>query len=87
MAATGARVVTPRLREVDRGMTPRPWSETMKSGYLLRHLQRMPKQGDHEPWRVPSRYLDEKATIDSEPLEDGVLEYVRTAAPKSAAAA
>ena len=87
MAATGARVVTPRLREADRGMTPRPWSETMKSGYLLRHLQRMPKQGDHEPWRVPSRYLDEKATIDSEPLEDGVLEYVRTAAPKSAAAA
>ena len=59
----------------------------MKSGYVLRHLARMPKQGDHEPWRVPNRYLDEKATIDQESLEDGVLEYGRTVPTKAAAAA
>ena len=47
----------------------------------------MPKPRHPAPRGVPNRYLDEKATIDQESLEDGVLEYGRTVPTKAAAAA
>jgi monooxygenase len=87
MAATGARRVTPRLRASDRQMTQRPWTDTLKSSYVLRHLANMPRQGDREPWIVPERYLTERATILRGPVEDGVLEFAPGPAGRNSAAA
>jgi cation diffusion facilitator CzcD-associated flavoprotein CzcO len=87
MAAMGARQATPRLREVDRGMTPRPWTDTLKSGYVKRHVAHLPRQGDREPWLVPQHYLTERATILREPVEDGVLVCERGPARREPAAA
>jgi monooxygenase len=87
MAATGARQATPRLRESDRAMTPRPWTDTLRSGYILRHLAHLPKQGDREPWIVPQRYLAERAIFLREPIEDGVLVFERVPARREPAAA
>jgi cation diffusion facilitator CzcD-associated flavoprotein CzcO len=87
MTATGARKVTPRLREADRDMTPRPWTGTLKSSYIQRQIASLPRQGDREPWIVPERYLTERATILREPLEDGVLVFERGPAPRDSTAA
>jgi cation diffusion facilitator CzcD-associated flavoprotein CzcO len=87
MSAVGARQATPRLREADRGMTPRPWTGSLKSSYIQRQIASLPRQGDREPWIVPERYLTERATILREPVEDGVLVFERGPTRRDPAAA
>ncbi len=63
MDARGARQVTPRLREADRDMPPRPWIDGFSSGYMQRMMHRFPKQGDREPWLNPQNYTRDKKMI------------------------
>ena len=75
MDARGARQVTPRLRDADRDMPPRPWIDDFSSGYMQRMMHRFPKQGDREPWLNPQSYARDKKMIRTAPLEDGALVF------------
>ena len=75
MDARGARQVTPRLRDADQHMAPRPWIDGFSSGYMQRMMHRFPKQGDHEPWINPQNYSRDKKMIRTAPLEDGALVF------------
>jgi cation diffusion facilitator CzcD-associated flavoprotein CzcO len=77
MNEKGADSVTPRLREDDKQMEPRPFieSENFNAGYLTRSLHIMPKQGDRQPWVFSQDYYTEKDEIAGADLEDGTLVY------------
>lgn len=77
MRAVGATQATPRLRESDRDMRSRRWIEEFSAGYMERMLDRMPKQGDREPWTNPQRYAIEKKSIGKAPVDDGVMQFTR----------
>jgi len=53
MDETGARRVTPRLRDSDRDMPARKWLDKFSPGYMRRVIHLFPKQGDREPWINP----------------------------------
>ena len=63
MDKTGARRVTPRLRDGEAAMPARPWINDFTSGYMQRFMHRFPKQGDHEPWINPQDYTRDKKMI------------------------
>ena len=73
MDQTGARRVTPRLRDVDRDMAARPFF-ALTSGYMRRTMDRFPKQG-REPWVKVEDYAAERKTIGSGVFDDGVLVF------------
>jgi monooxygenase len=75
MDERGARQVTPRLRDTDQDMPPRPWIDAFSSGYMQRMMHRFPKQGDREPWINPQNYTRDKKMIRTAPLEDGALVF------------
>ena len=79
MDERGARQVTPRLRDADRDMPPRPWIDGFSSGYMQRMMHRFPKQGDREPWLNPQNYSRDKKMIRTAPLDDGALEFANGA--------
>ena len=72
---TGARSVVP-VRQ--RGVQERPFMD-FTSGYVLRVLDRMPRQGDREPWRLKQNYLADVRTIRRGRIDDGVLAFDRVA--------
>jgi cation diffusion facilitator CzcD-associated flavoprotein CzcO len=45
------------------------------SGYVVRALDRLPSQGDREPWQLRQGYLRDRRTISRAPLDDGVLDF------------
>jgi monooxygenase len=45
------------------------------SGYVLRALDQLPRQGDREPWRLRQSYLHDRRTIRNASLDDGVLAF------------
>ncbi|MGI8644979.1 MAG: flavin-containing monooxygenase [Nocardioides sp.] len=47
------------------------------SGYVLRALPLLPKQGDREPWKLRQNYLRDVRTIRRGTLDDGVLQFGR----------
>lgn len=75
--AKGARAVVPRLRAQDEGMALKPWvdPENFNPGYLQRGVDRLPKQGDHAPWRHTQDYWTEKDELPRADLDDGSLVY------------
>jgi monooxygenase len=46
-----------------------------QSGYVLRALDRLPKQGDRAPWRLKQNYLTDLRTIKRGDIDDGVLAF------------
>jgi len=46
-----------------------------QSGYVLRSLDRLPKQGDRAPWRLKQNYLTDLRTIKRGAIDDGVLAF------------
>ncbi|MEV8566416.1 NAD(P)/FAD-dependent oxidoreductase [Streptomyces sp. NPDC051322] len=74
MDELGAEVVTPVLRDEDQGMSRGPWLKGVSSGYLVRHMDDMPGQGDREPWINPQVHEQLKGLL-SAPFEDGVLRF------------
>ena len=69
MAVHGARTVTPSLP--DAGTALRPLID-LKSGYIRRSLDELPKQGDRRPWRVYQNYLLDRRVMRYGPVTDGV---------------
>jgi monooxygenase len=61
--------------EPDPGVTPEPFID-LKSGYVLRSLDQLPKQGDREPWKLRQNYLRDIATLRRGAVDDGVLTFV-----------
>ncbi|MFK7751615.1 MAG: flavin-containing monooxygenase [Sedimentitalea sp.] len=77
MDATGARSVTPALRDSDLDMPERPWvdPENFNAGYLTRKLHVMPKQGDRQPWLMTQDYYSDRDTLPAADLTDGTLRF------------
>jgi len=69
----GMRQCTPRLREQDQNMVPRPWIDGFSSGYMQRVMHLFPTQGDHDPWRNTQDYKLDKKMIRHAALEDGAM--------------
>ncbi len=75
MDDTGCRQCTPLLRDEDRGMPALPWFVEFMPGYIERSIERLPKQGDHEPWINPQNYKRDKKMFRDRTLEDGALVF------------
>jgi monooxygenase len=48
---------------------------TFSSGYILRALDELPKQGDREPWKLRQNYLKDVRSINHDRMDDGVLRF------------
>ena len=68
---SGARVVVP---VPDPDVADAPFMD-FTPGYVLRSLDRLPKQGDREPWRLRQNYLHDVRTIRRGDLDDGTLAF------------
>ena len=77
MDENGTDVVTPQLRDEDRGMPELPLisADNFNPGYLTRSMHLMPKQGDRQPWIFSQDYYSERHEIPGADLEDGTLIY------------
>jgi monooxygenase len=87
MDERGYRKVAPR--RPDHPIPTRPLID-LKSGYVLRAIDRYPKQGVKPPWRLYQNYARDIRLLRRGPLEDGVLEFshaARAAEPVERAAA
>ncbi len=73
---TGARWAVP-VRQP--GVGERPFMD-FTSGYVLRAVDRMPRQGDRRPWRLRQNYLADLRTIKRGEIDDGVLAFDRVPA-------
>lgn len=73
MDAVGARRVTPTLRADETDMPRLPYSAGVTSGYMQRAENRVPSQGDREPWLNPQIYAETVQLFES--VDDGVLRY------------
>jgi cation diffusion facilitator CzcD-associated flavoprotein CzcO len=45
------------------------------SGYVLRSLDRFPKQGSKEPWRLRQNYVFDLRSIRRGPIDDGAMQF------------
>ncbi len=72
MDELGVEQATPRLREEDKDMEPRPWIEDFSAGYMQRVMHLFPRQGN-DPWRNTQNFELDKKMIRKAPLEDGAL--------------
>jgi len=75
MRRRGARSVTPELGERFAEMELKPFfdPDDFDAGYIMRALDRMPRQGDRDPWLNRQDYWEEKEVLPSAPLDDGAL--------------
>jgi monooxygenase len=71
MDETGARSAVP-VRSPD--VAEQPLMD-FTSGYVLRALDKLPKQGDRLPWRLRQNYLADLLSIKRAPIDDGVLDF------------
>ena len=59
-------------------------SSTSDSGYVLRSLDELPKQGDRTPWRLHQNYALDILLLRRGPIEDDAIAFSRDGAPVSA---
>ena len=76
MDAHGYRRCVP---EVSDSVTEEPLLD-FTSGYVLRSLDKFPKQGSKAPWKLRQNYLFDIRTIRRGPIDDGSLRFSRGAA-------
>ena len=81
MDANGYRVVTPR--GPDPSQPTQPFLD-LRSGYVLRSLDALPKQGDRTPWRLHQNYARDILLLRRGPIEDEAIAFSRDGAPVSA---
>src|SRR5262249_612868 len=80
MDQKGFDFATPRVRAPD--MKPEPWLD-FSSGYVVRSLGILPKQGPESPWRQNQNYFTDLRELRRAPIEDPPLELSRvTPSPK-----
>jgi len=79
MDANGLGECVPRI--ADPSVTEEPLLD-FTSGYVLRSLEALPKQGSKEPWKLRQNYPVDLRALRRGPLEDGTMRFVsRTSAP------
>jgi hypothetical protein len=83
MDAHGYASCTPRNH--DPSITPEPFID-FNSGYVLRAIDKFPKQGSKTPWRLHQNYARDTVALKFGELEDGVMEFARSRALSPAAA-
>ncbi len=69
--ATNTRVVVP-VR--DPSVAERPFMD-FEAGYVMRALEKLPKQGDRVPWMLKQNYFKDIRLIRKGSLDDGVLAF------------
>lgn len=84
MDATGKRSVTPVAPE---GMKSQPWITIFNPGYINRVLDKMPKQGDREPWLNLQDYKRDRKVLPVKDLESDGLVFAGKVAQKLSVAA
>jgi monooxygenase len=72
--ATGQDAFVPELPE--EGMPALPLLD-FKAGYVLRALDRFPKQGERGPWKLAMSYAADARELRTTALEDGTLRFFR----------
>src|SRR5690606_36956631 len=68
---TGRKVVVPRR---DPSVQEQPFMD-FAAGYVLRALDRLPKQGDVEPWKLKQSWFHDMRTIRRGAVDDGALSF------------
>jgi monooxygenase len=76
MRAGGYEVCMPQVS--DPAVTEEPLLD-FTSGYVLRSLAELPKQGSKEPWRLKQNYPLDLRTLRYGPVEDGAMRFTRRA--------
>jgi cation diffusion facilitator CzcD-associated flavoprotein CzcO len=76
MDAHGYRCCVP---EADPSVTEQPLLD-FTSGYVQRSLDRFPKQGSREPWKLRQNYALDIRMIRRGPIEDGAMQFFPRAA-------
>jgi monooxygenase len=73
----GSTMVVPALRDDELDMPLGPWvdPDNFNPGYLTRSMHLMPKQGDHDPWRLLHDYTAERDLLANADFEDGTLQF------------
>jgi cation diffusion facilitator CzcD-associated flavoprotein CzcO len=77
MAKHGYDRCAPRNR--DPALGAEPWTN-LTSGYVQRAIAQFPKQGSKAPWRLHQNYARDLLALRFGRLEDGVMEFSRSAA-------
>ncbi len=78
MDAHGYRRAVPEVN--DPSVTEEPILD-FNSGYVLRALDCLPKQGSKEPWKLRQNYLVDTRAIRRSPIDDGAMQF-SSAAPR-----
>ena len=52
------------------------------AGYVQRAVEALPKEGDRAPWELSMNYVKDRKTLREEPIEDGVLRFFGSEAPR-----
>lgn len=68
----GYTVCTPRVNDTD--LKPEPVID-FNSGYVLRALHTLPRQGSKKPWRLHQNYVKDLSMMRYGRLEDGAMEF------------
>ncbi|MCW2978913.1 MAG: NAD(P)/FAD-dependent oxidoreductase [Solirubrobacterales bacterium] len=80
MDANGYDICVPHL--TDPSVTPEPILD-FSSGYVVRSVADLPKQGSKEPWKLRQNYAVDLRKLRYAPLEDGAMQFRRkVAAPQ-----
>ncbi len=79
MAAHGYDVVTPVVPEDADGWDPVPLID-LQSGYVLRSIDRLPRQGPAAPWRLHQSYPKDVRLMRRGPVDDEGVRFERVAA-------
>lgn len=72
MSRTGTRQCTPRLTDLN--MRETAWFN-LSSGYVRRAADKLPKQGDRDPWIAPQNYLLDIKNLKFGKVDDGAMEF------------
>jgi cation diffusion facilitator CzcD-associated flavoprotein CzcO len=62
----------------DGSMSTEPFID-LNAGYVLRSVDKFPRQGSHAPWRQYQNYLLDILTLRYKQIDDGVLQFSSTA--------
>jgi monooxygenase len=66
---------TPRSQE---SVIPVPFAE-LTSGYVLRAIDKFPRQGPNDPWRREQNHVSNRRSLRRAPIDDPALEFSRAA--------
>jgi monooxygenase len=72
MDAGGYRICVPKVS--DSSITEEPLLD-FNSGYVLRSIDHLPKQGSKEPWKLRQNYPFDLRTLRHAPVADGTMQF------------